>query len=60
MELINQGHTYLDPHMLHMIFLPKPTHEPLLLDSLVQIKSWKYLKMIFLENSFNMDKSVGL
>jgi len=35
-------------------------HEPLLLDSLVQIKLWKSLKLIFLENSFNKDKSVGL
>ena len=35
-------------------------HEPLLLDSLVQIKLWKSLKQIFLENSFNKDKSVGL
>ena len=38
----------------------KPNHEPLLLDSLVQIKLWKSLKLIFLENSFNKDKSVGL
>ena len=36
------------------------SHEPLLLDSLVQIKLWKSLKLIFLENSFNKDKSVGL
>ena len=36
-------------------------HEPLLLDSHVQIKLWKSLKLIFfLENSFNKDKSVGL
>ena len=36
------------------------SHEPLLLNSLVQIKLWKSLKLIFLENSFNKDKSVGL
>ena len=36
------------------------SHEPLLLDSLVQIKLWKSLNLIFLENSFNKDKSVGL
>ena len=35
-------------------------HEPQLLDSLVQIKLWKSLKLTFLENSFNKDKSVGL
>ena len=35
-------------------------HEPLLLDSPVQIKLWKSPKLIFFENYFNKDKSVGL
>ena len=30
------------------------------LDILVQMKLWKSLKLIFLENSFQKDKSVGL
>ena len=35
-------------------------HEPLLLDSPVQIELWKSSKLIFFENSFSKDKSVGL
>ena len=34
-------------------------HVPLLLDSLVQIKLWKSAKLIFLEKSFDKDKSVS-
>ena len=48
------------PFLSYLKQLSWLSHEPLLLDSLVQIELWKSLIFIFLENFFNMDKSVGL
>ena len=54
-----QKATFYYNYQIFLVYFD-PKHEPLLLDSLVQIKLWKSLKLIFLETSFNKDKSVGL
>ena len=61
-KLLVIGGEFVDYFYLSWLRSPDPElgHEPLLLDSLVQIKLWKSLKLNFLENSFNKDKSVGL
>ena len=49
-----------DENIIDEELISEPIHEPLLLDSPVKIELWKSSKWVFVENSFNKDKSIGL